>query len=179
MAGYIDYVVHAPENSEVAIRRLYRAVTGKVRPVSPVLALGILVVFAVILRHKAVTVAIDGLEHSRPRISDADVPCLARTAFYFFAFFVKDHRIDTRQSRAGAARFHGIDGWFGAAEEAACLCLPPCIDDYGFALAHNFVIPLPHFRLDWFAHGRHMLEVVIVFCRLVGAGFAQHADSCW
>src|SRR5260221_14575723 len=121
MAGYVDHVVHASENSEVAIRGLDRAVTGEIRPVTPVFALGILVVLLVVLRHKAVAIAIDGLKDSRPGIPDANVPCLTRTALYFFAFFVKDHRINPRQCRSGAARLHRIDGRLGAAKEAAGL----------------------------------------------------------
>src|SRR5690349_22931314 len=48
-------------------------ISGKIGPVAPVFALWVLVVFAVILRHKAVAVAVDCLEHSRPWVSDADV----------------------------------------------------------------------------------------------------------
>src|ERR1051326_2206353 len=119
MAGNVDYVIHAAENSKVAIRRLYRAITSKVWPVTPVFALGIFVVFAIVLRHKAVAIAVNCLKHSRPRISDADVPCLTRSAFYFLALFIEDHRVDARHSRSSAARFHGIDGRLGAAKEAA------------------------------------------------------------
>src|SRR5579864_5356650 len=97
MAGDVDDVIHASENPEVAVRRLHRAVTGKIRPVAPVLALGILVVLAVILRHKAVAITIDRLEHSWPRISNTDIARLARTAFHFFAFFIKYHWINARQ----------------------------------------------------------------------------------
>src|SRR5579864_1520080 len=115
MASHVDHVVHAAEDSEVTVRRLHRAVTGKVRPVAPVFAPGILVVFAIVLRHKTVAIAINSLEHSRPRIPDADVPCLARPAFYFFAFFIKNDWINSRHSRSGAARLHWINGRLGAA----------------------------------------------------------------
>ena len=39
------------------------------------------------------------------------------------------------------------------------------------------MIPLPDFRLDGFADGGHVLEVVVIFLRLVAAGLAQHANS--
>src|SRR5882724_1084021 len=178
MACYVDHVVHASENSEVAIRGLDRAVTGEIRPVTPVFALGILVVLLVVLRHKTVAVAIDGLKDSRPGISNTYISRLAGSAFYFFAFFIKDHRIDPRQCWSSAARLHRIDGRFGAAKETASLRLPPRVDDDRFAFADDLVIPLPYFRLNRFAHGRHVLEVVVVFRRLVRPGFAQHADRC-
>src|SRR5689334_11168057 len=139
MAGDVDHVIHAPKNSKIAIRRLHSAVTGKVRPVTPVFALGILVVFAVILRHKAVAIAVNCLEHSWPRIPNTDVPCLTRSAFYFLAFFIKDHRINTRESRPGAARLHGIHSWLGAAKKASCLRLPPCVHDDSLAFAYDLV----------------------------------------
>src|SRR5882724_12879936 len=178
MARNIDYVVHASKDSEVAIRGLDRPITGKVGPVTPVFAFGILVVLLVILRHKAVAITVDRLEDSRPGISNTNIPGFAGTAFYFFAFFIKDHRIDPRQCWSSAARLHRIDGRFGAAKETASLRLPPRVDDDRFAFADDLVIPLPYFRLNRFAHGRHVLEVVVVFRRLVRPGFAQHADRC-
>ena len=74
MARNVDYIIDATKNSKIAVRRLHRAVTGKVWPVAPVFAFRILVVLAVVLRHKTVAVAINGLEHSRPGISDTDIP---------------------------------------------------------------------------------------------------------
>src|SRR5690349_19429549 len=137
MAGDVNHVIHAAKNSKVAVRRLHRAVTGKVRPVTPVFALGVFVILAVVLRHKTVAISIDGLEHSWPRIPNADVPCFARSAFYFLAFFIKDHRINSRQRGPGTAGLHWIDGRLGTAKETAGLRLPPCVNDDCFALAYN------------------------------------------
>jgi hypothetical protein len=61
----------------------------------------------------------------------------------------------------------------GAAQETAILGLPPGIDDYCLALADHVEIPLPHRGLDWFTHGRHVLEVMIVPARLVWPGAPQ------
>ena len=79
-------------------------------------------------------------------------------------------------SRTSAARLHGIESRLGATEETAGFRLPPGVDDDGFPFTNDFVIPLPHFRLDRFADRGHMLEFVVVILRLVEAGFAQHAD---
>ena len=38
------------------------------------------------------------------------------------------------------------------------------------------VVPAPRFRLDGFADGSHVLEVVVVLFRLFGSLFPQHAD---
>ena len=48
--------------------------------------------------------------------------------------------------------------------------------DNRFALADDVVVPAPHLRLDRLAHGRHVLEVVVVLRRLVRAELAQHPD---
>src|SRR5215470_19618002 len=108
MSSHINHIIHAAQDSEVAVRRLHCAIAGKVRPIMPVFALGVPVVLAVVLRHKAVAVAPDGLKHSRPRIADTDVPCLARTGLYLFALFIEDHGVDARNGGSGAAWLHGI-----------------------------------------------------------------------
>jgi len=46
----------------------------------------------------------------------------------------------------------------------------------GFALADDLVIPIPDFWFDGLADGGHVLEVVAVLFRFVGAGFAEHAN---
>src|SRR5262245_9537573 len=129
----------------------------------PVLALGVLVVLAVILRHKTVTIAPDGLKHSRPRIANADITRLAGTALHFLAFFIEDHRVDAWHGGPGAARLHGIDGRLGAAEKATGLRLPPGINDDRFTLSHYLVVPLPDLGLDRLTDRGHVLEVVVVF----------------
>src|SRR5260370_11860686 len=65
----------------------------------------------------------------------------------------------------------------GGEENPASLGLPPGVDDYRFALANDLVIPAPDIRLDGLAGGGHVLEVVVVFLRPFGAGFAQHANG--
>ena len=44
-------------------------------------------------------------------------------------------------------------------------------------LPTTFVKPFPHFRFDGLADGGHVLEVVVIFLRLVAASFAQHTDG--
>jgi hypothetical protein len=56
------------------------------------------------------------------------------------------------------------------------LGLPPGVDDDGLALAHDVVIPAPHVWLDRLAHGRHVLEAIVVLLGLVGTELAEHAD---
>src|SRR6266481_369811 len=177
MPGDIDDVVYAAQNPEITIGGLHRAVTSEVWPVMPVFALRILVVFLVVLAHKALAVAPDRLENSRPRIADADIPCFARAGFHFLRVLVEDDGIDSRYRRTGAAWLHGIERWLGAAQEAAIFGLPPGVHDHGFAFAYNLVIPFPDRWLDWLADRGHVLEVVIVFLRLVRPGLAQHADG--
>src|SRR5262245_60546557 len=129
MAGDVDDVVHAPQDAEVAVRRLHRAIAGEVGPVVPVFAAAVAVVLGVILLDEALAVAPDGLEDTRPRIADADVAGAAGARFDLFALFVVDSRIDARHRRTCATRLHGIDGGLGAAQKAAGLGLPPGVHD--------------------------------------------------
>src|SRR6059058_5451234 len=99
MPGDVDHVIDAAEDSEVAVRRLNRAVTGKVRPVPPVLALGILVVFLVIGFHEAVGIFPDGLHDAWPRVADADVAGPASWR-HFVSHFIVDDRMNAGHSRS-------------------------------------------------------------------------------
>src|SRR5579884_3560865 len=67
----------------------------------------------------------------------------------------------------------------GSAEEATCLSLPPRVDNDGFILTNGMVIPAPDIRLNRFTYRGHVLEMVVVFGRLIGANLAQHANSRW
>ena len=95
----------------------------------------------------------------------------------FLAFFIPDDRINSEARGARAAGLHGIQRGLGGAEEAAGFRLPPGVHDDGFAFADHFVIPAPDFRLDGLADRGHVLEAIVVFLGLVGAGFAQHANG--
>src|SRR6516164_9124087 len=92
--------------------------------------------------------------------------------------FVVDDWVDAGHPWPGAPRFHGVKGRHCAAEESAVLGLPPSVDDNRFALAHHIVVPPPHRGLDWFADCRHMLEVVMILCRLIRASAPQGANCC-
>src|SRR5947209_20292748 len=56
---------------------------------------------------------------------------------------------------------------------------PPSVDDDRATLAHEIVVPAPHRRLDGFAHRGHMLEVVMVFRRLLGTGTPKRSYRRW
>src|SRR5205814_4265919 len=176
VAGDIDDVIHPAEDAIVTVGGEHGPIRGVVRPITPVLTLRILVVLFVVLIDESLWVAPNGLHDARPGIANADVASFSRAGFHFLAFFVPNDRINAEDRGASAAGLHGIESRLGAAQEAPGFRLPPGVDDDGFALANDFVIPLPHFRLDRFADRGHMLEFVAVVFRLVEAGFAQHAD---
>src|SRR6266576_3254740 len=177
VAGDVDDVIDAPEDAIVTVGGEHGAVRRIVRPVAPVLALRILVVLFVVLRDEALGVAPNGLHDARPGIADANVAGVSRACFHFLSFLVPNDRINAEDRRTGAARLHEVERRLGAAEESPGFRLPPGVDDDCFALANDFVIPLPDFRLDRFANGGHVLEVVVVIFRSVAAGFAKHADG--
>src|SRR5579883_314405 len=177
MAGNVDDVVDAAKDAIVAVGREHGPVGGVIRPVAPIFAVGIGVVFLVVVVDKALRVAPDGLHDAGPRIADADVPGGVRFRIDLLAVLIPNYRIDAQAGGAGAAGLHRIQRRLGGAEEAAGFRLPPGVHNHGFALAHHFVIPAPDFGLDRFADRGHVLEAETVLFRLVGPRFAQHADG--
>src|SRR5882762_2026999 len=177
VAGDVDDVIDAAEDAIVTVGGEHGAVGGVVGPITPVLALGILVVLFVVLRDEALGVAPNGLHDARPGIANADIAGVSRACLNFISFLVPNDRINSKHGGTGAAGLHEIESRLGGAKETAGFRLPPGVDDDGFALANGFVIPLPNFRLDRFADGGHVLEVVVVIFWLVAAGFAKHADG--
>src|SRR5579859_1579446 len=176
-SGDVDDVVDAAENPEVAVLGEQGAVTGEVRPVVEVLALGVLVVLLEVGADELVRVAPDGLEDPGPRVLDADVARLAASLWNLVAVLVEDHREDTQHAGSGAAGLHLVERRQRRAEKSSVLGLPPRVDDHGLVLAHRVVVPAPHFGLDRLADRGHVLEVVVVLARLVRAELAQHADG--
>src|SRR5438105_7126822 len=172
MAGHVDDIVDTPEDSEVTVLSLNGTVAGEIRPVAPVLALRILVVFLVVRFHEAIGILPDRLHDSGPRIANADVARLSAW-LNLFSLFVEDHRMDSRHARTGAARLHRVDGRLGAAQEAAVLGLPPRVDDDRVFLADDVVIPAPDLGLDRLADRYHQFEFVIVFRGFIRPNFPQ------
>src|SRR5262249_50238205 len=148
MPRHVDHVVDAPENPEVTVGGEHGAVCREVRPVVPVLALRVFAVLGVVLLHEALAVSPDRLDDPRPRVADADVPGASGSGADLLALLVIDDRVDAGQSRPGAAGFHPVERGFGAAKESAVFRLPPRVDDDGFALADDVVVPAPDLGLD-------------------------------
>src|SRR5580692_13213987 len=130
MASHIDDVINPAENAEIAVRGQYSSIRRKIRPVTPILAVGVLAVFFVVLADEAVAIPPDGLHDSRPGIADTDIPCFVRSGRNLLAIFVNNRWINPGHAGARASRLHGINGRFGAAEEASVFGLPPGIDNH-------------------------------------------------
>src|SRR6266487_2508971 len=176
VAGHVDHVVDPAEDAEVAVGRLDGAVAGEVGPVMPVLAPPVPAVLLVVGLHEPLRLAPDRLEDAGPGVADTDVAGAAAAGLDHIAVLVVDHRVDPEDPWAAAAGLHRLQGGQGAAKKAAILGLPPGVDDDRLALADSLVVPAPDVRLDGLADRRHVLEVVVVLLRLVGAELAQHAD---
>jgi len=177
MAGDVDDVVYPTEDAVVAVGGERGAVAGKVRPVLPLFAFGVLAIFFVILLHEAIGITPDGLHDAGPGIANADVSRGVFAGFDFLSIFIPDGGKNSERGGAGAARLHTIERGFCGAEKTAGFGLPPGVHDSGFAFADDFVIPAPNFRLNGFANSGHVLEGVVVFSGLVGAGFAEHSNG--
>src|SRR5262249_19753958 len=125
---------------------------------------------------KPLRLAPDRLKDAWPWVADANVAGPSASGLDHIAFFIVDHRVDPKDSRAAAARLHRLQGRQRAAQEATVLGLPPGVDDGCFALADDVVIPAPDLRLNRLSHSGHVLEMVVIFLRLVGTSLAEHAN---
>ena len=177
VAGHVDDIIDASQDTDITIFRHHGRVAGQVGPVAPVFGIGIFIVLCKVGVHKPVAVPPDGLEHPRPGVLDADVARLAGTCRHFGAFFVKNDGMNTRHTRSGAARFHGDEARQGAAEKAAGFRLPVGIHDGGLALSHHIIIPLPHLGFDGFAHRGHVFELVVVLGRFIRTDLPQRTNG--
>src|ERR1035437_1828360 len=175
--GHVDHVVDPAEDPVIAVGGLYRSVTGKVGPVSPVLAVLVGAVLLVIGLHEHVGLAPDGLEDPGPGVADADVASLAAASGHFVSVLVIYHRVDPQDRGSATTGFHRVHSGQRASQKATVLGLPPGVDDHGFTFADGVVVPAPHRRLDGLTHGRHVLEVVVVFGWFVWSELAQHANG--
>src|SRR4029077_11393942 len=172
----VNTVVHAAENTEIAVFGKQRSITREVGPILPAFALGIPAIFLVILADEFLAVAPDGLNDSRPGIADAKISGPSGTGGHFLIIFIVNDHVNPGKSGASAAGLHGIERGDRAAQDATGFRLPPGVDDRGFAFSHNIVIPSPNVRLDGFSYRGHVLEVEIVLGRLVRAHLSEHPD---
>jgi hypothetical protein len=69
----VDDVIDAAEDAIVAVGGKNSAVGGVVRPIAPIFAERILVVFLVVLVDEALRAAPDGLHDARPGIANANI----------------------------------------------------------------------------------------------------------
>src|SRR5260370_36261041 len=92
MPGHVDHVVDASKDSEVTVLRQQRAVAREVRPVVPVFAVLLLVVFGVVGLDEPVRVSVDGLENARPGVADSDFAALLTPFRYGPALLFEDLR---------------------------------------------------------------------------------------
>src|SRR5438876_1267876 len=176
MPGHIDHIVDPAKDPEITISCQNSTVTSEVRPVTPVFTLLVAAVLLIVDLHKSLRLAPDRLKDARPWVADADVAGPSASGLDHIAFFIVDHGVDPKDSWAAAARLHRPQGRQGAAQEATVLGLPPGVDNDRFALSDDVVIPAPDLRLNRLSHSCHVLEMVAVFLRLVGAGLAEHAN---
>src|SRR5262252_3806369 len=177
--GRLGDVINSTQDAIVAVGCLQSAVAGHVRPVAPVATVPILTIPRVVLVDVAIWVLPDRLKRARPGVLNTDISSPAGAWRNLVAYPVIDDRMNARHARSCTSRLHRVQGWHRAAQEPPVFGLPPSVDDGPLTLAHHVVVPAPHRRLDGFAHRGHMLEVVIVFCRLLGTGTPQRAYRRW
>src|SRR5262249_34134980 len=177
--GNVDDVINSTQDAIVAVGCLQSAVAGHVRPVAPVATVPILTIPRVVLVDVAIWVLPDRLKRARPGVLNTDISSPAGAWRNLVAHLVIDDRMNARHARSCTSRLHRVQGWHRAAQEPPVFGLPPSVDDGRLTLAHDVVVPAPHRRLDGFAHRGHMLEVVMVFRRLLGTGTPQRAYRRW
>src|ERR1035437_6339172 len=159
MAGHVDDVIHASQDSEISVHGQHRVLFRSVGPVAPVLAVAILAVFCVVLSDETFAIAPNGLHDPGPRIANDDVARLPRSCRDFLVVLVINRLIDSRHAWRRASRLHRIKRWFRAAQEAAVLGLPPGVDNDCLTLADGLVVPPPDLGLDGFSYRGHVFEM--------------------
>ena len=145
VARYVDDVVNTAGNPVIAIFIPAAAVACKI--------------FACIGRkiglHETVVIAINGACLARPAVRNAQIArCCAANMFIGknSALIIDELRLDAKERPPCAARFHAMRAGQGCNHHAAGLCLPPCVDNGQFSLAHRCVIPTPSFGIDGLTH---------------------------
>src|SRR6266496_3800841 len=165
-------VRHADSISFVPSRCPATLITSSTRPIMPIFTLLVAAVLLIVDLHKSLRLAPDRLKDAWPWVADANVAGPSASGLDQIAFFIVDRGVDPKDSRATAARLHRFQGRQGAAQEATVLGLPPGVNDDRFTLSDDAVIPAPDLRLNRLSHGCHVLEMVVVFLRLVGTELA-------
>ena len=137
----VDDIVDAPQQPEVAVFILFRAVTGEVhsRETAPVL-------FDV-----PVGIAINAAQHRRPGFSEHQVPALAGTDG--FPLLIQNLCGDARERSRRRPGFQGRDPRQRRDEDHAGLGLPPGVHDRTPPAPDVLVVPDPGFGIDRFPHG--------------------------
>src|SRR5947208_9286958 len=166
--SHIDHIVDPAKDAEIAVGCQHSTVSSEVRPVMPVFTLLVATVLLIVDLHKSLRLAPDRLKDALPWVADANIAGPSASGLDHIAFFIVDHGVDPKDSWAAAARLHRFQGRQGAAQEATVLGLPPGVNNDRFALSDHVVIPAHDLRLNRLSHGCHVLEMVVVFLRLVG-----------
>src|SRR5262249_47753726 len=174
-----DDIVNSTQDAIVAVGRLQCTIAGHVGPVAPVPTVSVLTVPRVVLVDVAIGVLPDRLKRAWPGVLDTDISRPAGAGWDLVTQVVINDRMNAGHAWPCASRFHWVKGRHSAAQESTVFRLPPSIDNGRVALAHDVVVPAPHSRLDGFAHRGHMLEVVVVFGRLLWAGAPKRPYRRW
>src|SRR5580700_6471212 len=136
MARYVDYVVHATHDPEVAVLVATRAVAGEVRAVD----------LREVVRLVAIGVAVDRSEHPGPWAAHDQQAALVGPDTFAVA---RDDvgRNPWERKRRGAGLGGGYAGHW-ADHDSTGLGLPPGIDDRTSLAADHFAIPHPGLGID-------------------------------
>ncbi len=141
VAADIDHIVHSPDDAVIAIGIAAGAVAREV------------FVFEgrKIRLAAAFMVVIGGSDDAGPRVFDTK-HTLHVVAFDFVAAGVHQTGLYPRQRQGGKTRLQGGNAGDGRDHHPTRLGLPPSVDDWAFFLADFFIVPMPSFFVDGFAH---------------------------
>src|SRR5438876_8538874 len=106
MPGHIDHIVDPAKDPEITISCQNSTVTSEVRPVTPVFTLLVAAVLLIVDLHKSLRLAPDRLEDAWPWVADAHVAGTPASGLDHLAFFIIDHGVNAKDSRAAATRLH-------------------------------------------------------------------------
>ena len=154
VAGDIDHVVDAAHEPEVTVFVLATTVAGKID----------IIVHREVGVDEPIVITPHGPHHAGPGLHEAEFAAFIDIALR--PVVAENPGVDPKEGFVDAARFERVGTRQGGNHDAACLGLPPGVDDGTLAAADLFRVPHPGLRVDRLTHGAEDTEgVELVLCR--------------
>src|SRR5215467_6248279 len=167
MAGYIEHIVDAAHDPEIAVFIFARAITsevgaGDLRP---------------ILLHIAVRIAIDRTQHAGPGLPNDEE---SARPFWDRLTVHRDDLGDDSEERTGSGTWFGRNRTRNRRDhDGSGFGLPPSVDDRAPVVTNDLPVPHPGFRIDRFTDRPEEAQAIhFVLFRPFISPLDESADRC-